>query len=195
MTLLGYDRKSRIKNIGLIAGLVTGIVISVIFTVSCNHPPETSTEETPVAIGQTEVTDLEEIEHENVIFPENLKWLAESEKQKAIDIALNTPEAREKADAGSEVITELGWILVYSGDDENQYDIVETGIPEYPFYKRSETGIPDLYPDVLLRFGEPSNRIIDVAINLVEEKVAYIHSYPARIPPSVEIPSVESDDD
>lgn len=73
-------------------------------------------------------------------FPDNLRPLTDDEKDKLIEIALNTPTALEWQQKESQYRTKIGWIALhpdpsgegYSGYSKYEYEIVETGILVYP---------------------------------------------------------------
>ena len=131
-------------------------------------------------------------------FPENLRWLTDEEKARAIEMALNTPKAQEFLEKESEYATRLSWAALfpsstgegYSGYQIFEYEIVAEGIPrgviditpERSPEKIVSVGVPDdaeIYPNVTLRFGEPAEWQISVAVDLKANKVVFNEGYPA----------------
>jgi len=132
-------------------------------------------------------------------FPENLKWLTDEEKDKLIEIALNTPKAKECLEKESEYTTRISWIALtpsstgkgYSGYQIFDYEIVTKGIPrgrvdvtpEGSPEKVVSVGVPEeaeIYPCVHIHFAEPSALVVMTAINLDTEKTMYVDYYPQR---------------
>ena len=127
-------------------------------------------------------------------FPEALRWLTEGEKEKVIEIALNTPEALEWRQKEGAYKTRLDWIAMYpdsSGKGYNgyrhfDYEIVETGIPIYPpdrIVLIGEQKSAEIYPNVHISFGEPLMWQVSVVVDLEKEEAVYIDAYPARNSP------------
>ena len=140
---------------------------------------------------------------------EILRWLTEEEKARLIEIALNTPEAKEWLEKEKQYKTSIGWIALnpnpegegYSGYRRFEYNIVEEGIPRGEVditlpgspERVVSIGVPEdaeIYPNVTIWFGEPEEWTVSVAIDLDSEKVVYDEDYPARrgiiIPPPPE---------
>jgi len=137
-------------------------------------------------------------------FPENLRWLTEEEKEKAIEIALSAPAALEWQQKESQYETSIDWIALnpspsgegYSGYRRFEYEIVEEGIPrgtvDVTPPGSSErivfVGVPEdaeIYPNVTIRFGEPAEWIVSVAVDLKTEKVVYDEGYSFRTGPTL----------
>ncbi len=96
----------------------------------------------------------------------NFRNLSDSEKSKAIQIALNTTEAASLIQNGTPYTSTLSWVgIIWNGTNSGEvygfdYNAVETGIPP---------GIPKnaiIYPRVELEFGNPPNTLIRVAVDL-----------------------------
>jgi len=132
-------------------------------------------------------------------FPENLRWLTDEEKERAIEIALNTPKAQECLEKESEYTTRLNWAALfpsgsgegYSGYQIFEYEIVAEGIPrgvvditpEESPEKVVSVGVTEeaeIYPCVHIHFGEPSVLIVMAAIDLEANKAVYVDYYPQR---------------
>jgi len=178
----------------------------VLVSVGCNPelPPPAVPSPAPAP-----VTSVLPAEHPRD-FPANLRWLTEEEKQKALKIALNTPQAQEQLKQESRYKTDIGWIALnpnpegegYSGYRKFDYEIVAEGIPRGKVditppgspERVVSVGVPDdaeIYLDVIIWFGEPAEWIITVAVDLKAEKAVYVESYPNhlghpdRFPPSM----------
>ncbi len=142
-------------------------------------------------------------------FPENLRWLTDEEKVKLVEIALNTPKAQEWLQKESQYKTGISWLALnpnpegegYSGYRRFDYDIVATGIPrgkvditpEGSSERIVSEGVPEdaeIHPSVTIWFGEPTEWVVSVAVDIDSEKVVLEESYPARkgivIPPPPE---------
>jgi len=137
-------------------------------------------------------------------FPENLRWLTEEEKAKAIEIALSAPTALEWRQKESQYETSIDWIALnpspsgegYTGYRRFEYEIVEEGIPRGTVdvtppgsaERIVSVGVPEdaeIYPNVTIRFGEPAEWIVSVAVDLEAEKVVYDEGYPFRTGPTL----------
>lgn len=151
------------------------------------------------------VTAVKPAEHPRD-FPENLRWLKDEEKEKLIEIALNTDTVREWLEKESQYSASIGWIALvpsssgegYSGYRRFEYEIVAEGIPrgrvditpEDSTVRVVSVGVPEeaeIYPEVDIRFGKPAKQIVHIAVDLDKEKVVRVEEYPARkgivIPP------------
>ena len=137
-------------------------------------------------------------------FPENLRWLTEEEKEKAIEIALSAPAALEWQQKESQYETSIDWIALnpnpsgegYSGYRRFEYEVVEEGIPRGSVdvtppgspERIVSVGVPEdaeIYPSVNIVFGEPAKFIVSVAVDLKAEKVVYDEGYPFRKGPTL----------
>jgi len=137
-------------------------------------------------------------------FPENLRWLTEEEKEKAIEIALSAPEALEWQQKESQYETSIDWIALnpnpegegYSGYRKFEYEIVAEGIPRGSVdvtppgspERIVSVGVPEdaeIYPNVTIRFGEPAEWIVSVAVDLKAGKVVYDEGYSFRTGPTL----------
>jgi len=168
----------------------------VLVSVGCNPEPSPPPVPNPTPAPVTSVLPAEHLRD----FPENMKRLTEEEKQKAMEIALGTPEAQEQLKQESRYKTDIGWIALnpnpegegYSGYRKFDYEIVAEGIPRGKVditppgspERVVSVGVPDdaeIYPDVTICFGEPVEWIITVAIDLEAEKAVYVESYPNHL--------------
>lgn len=132
-------------------------------------------------------------------WPENLRWLTDAEKDKLIEIALNTSRAQECLQEGSEYTTDISWIALtpadtgkgYSGYRIFDYEIVAEGIPRGTVditppdspERIVSVGVPEeaeIYPCVHIDFAEPSALVVMSAIDLDAEMTVYSDYYPQR---------------
>ena len=108
-------------------------------------------------------------------FSDSLRWLTDDEKDRLIEIALNTPEALRQLEKESLYKTEVNWMAMNNSTWwKLDYEAVESGIPAY---------IPQsavFYSHVLIRFGEPERWQVMVAVDLDTEKVVLVEENPAR---------------
>jgi len=127
----------------------------------------------------------------------SLRWLTDAEKDRVIEIALNTPEAKKAREEYGVYETRLSWLAVkWGGVDYEEYwgldyewvdeeilppppddmppDIVFTPIPESA----------EFYSRVTIRFGEPARWQVSVAINPDTGKVALVEENPFRTGPT-----------
>ncbi len=173
------------------------IVISavVLATGGCTREPSPPPVPGPVP-APAPVTSVLPAEHPRD-FPENLRWLTEEEKEKAVGIALSTPQAQEWAQKESQYKTAIGWIALnpdpsgdgYSGYSKFEYEIVEKGIPRGRVditppgspERVVSVGVPEdaeIYTDVTIWFGDPAEWIVSVAVDLKAGKAVYTEGYP-----------------
>jgi len=180
----------------LLALCTIALTVLVLVIVSCNPEPSPPTASNPTPAPVTSVLPAEHPRD----FPENLKRLTEEDKQKALEIALSTPEAQEQLKQESKYKTDIGWIALnpnpegegYSGYRKFDYEIVEEGIPRGEVditppgssERVVSEGVPDdaeIYPVVTIWFEEPVYWIISVAVDLKAKKVVFTESYPNHL--------------
>ena len=107
---------------------------------------------------------------------ESLRWLTDEEKDKVIEIALNTPEAIEMSEEYGVNKTGISWVgIVWLGNHASElwgldYEMV-TKIPD----NVPETA--EFYSQVEIYFGEPERVLMRVAINPDTGKVAHIETH------------------
>lgn len=110
----------------------------------------------------------------------NFHPLSEAEKEKVIQIALDTPEASAQLQKGLKYTASLDWVgIVWVGTHASEewgfdYDAVEKGIP---------SNIPQsaiIYSRAQLSFGEPPEVLIRVAVDIPTEKAVFVESYPLK---------------
>ena len=119
-------------------------------------------------------------------FSDNLRCLTDEEKNRMIEIALNTPEALEWLDELGTYEARLSWIAVIwegeEGGSINQYwvldyDVAEDGIPA------SVSNSARIYSRVLINFGEPPRWMVSVAVDPDTGTVVLVEEYPYRTGP------------
>ncbi len=132
----------------------------------------------------------------------SLRWLTDAEKDRVIEIALNTPQALKQLEKYSQYKTSLSWIAIvwdsaeyeYSEYWGFEYEVVETGIPRgYSEIITSDGekivsfGVPEeaeIYSRVTINFGEPPRWQVSVAVNPDTERVALVEENPFRTGPT-----------
>ncbi len=109
----------------------------------------------------------------------NLRWLTDEEKSKVIEIALSTPEATSSLEQQEVYTTEVDWIAIeWDGSRATgwrvlDYDVVSEGVPEFV----PESAI--IYTRVFLRFGDPVQQQVMVAVDLEAEEAVLVEGpYP-----------------
>ncbi|MFC1987415.1 hypothetical protein ACFLVH_02595 [Chloroflexota bacterium] len=114
----------------------------------------------------------------------SLRWLTDAEKERVIEIALNTPEALQAREAYGPYTTSLGWVAVNwrNGSDhfglDYEYEQLDQWIAEH---------VPEsaeYYSQVIIDFGEPPQSELRVAVNPDTGKVAYVGQYGLKKPPA-----------
>jgi hypothetical protein len=108
---------------------------------------------------------------------DSLRWLTDAEKEKVIEIALNTPEAAAARENYGYYEVSLGWAAIEWRNHHAasvsmlDYECVEEGIPE---------GVPEsaeLYSRVDIEFGESPQylrELIWVVVNPDTGEVAFV---------------------
>lgn len=116
--------------------------------------------------------------------PEGLKKpreLTDIEKDRVVEIGLNTPEALRQLETENKYKTEeVDWLaIVWSNSEWSAYWHIDSEWETDPNLEL----VPEsaaFYPAVSIRFGEPEQWIVMVAVDLDTEKVALVHQYPAK---------------
>ena len=112
----------------------------------------------------------------------SLRLLTEAEKAKAIEIALNTPEAKEARGKYGVYRTGFGWMAIKNNESGGSslwgfdYEMVDN-IPE---------NIPrdaEFYSQVEIYFGEPEQLLMRIAVNLDTGEVAHVERHGLKILP------------
>ena len=129
----------------------------------------------------------------------SLKWLTDEEKDRVIEIALNTPEALRQREKYSHYETNLSWIAIVWDSSEYSYSeywgldykwVEEETLPPIPdnpppgvvFATVPESA--EFYSRVIINFGEPPRWQVSVAVNPDTEKVALVEENPFRTGPT-----------
>jgi len=173
--------------------IVMGLLMLFLLSLSVACTRETTPGPSPTPAPVTSVLPAEHSRD----FPENLRWLTEEEKEKAVTIALSTPQAQEWAQKENQYQTAISWIALnlntegegYSGYRKFEYEIVTEGIPRGTVditppgssERVVSVGVPEdaeIYPDVTIWFGEPAEWIVTVAVDLEAGKAVYTEGYP-----------------
>ena len=95
----------------------------------------------------------------------SLRWLTDDEKDRVIEIALNSPKALEWKKRESKYEVELEWIGITWANSETSsvstyhYEEMEKA---KELFQRSES----VFPGVRIYFGEPPEWSVDVAVDL-----------------------------
>ena len=112
--------------------------------------------------------------------PPGLRNLTDSERERSIQIAINTPEAKEQTSQGTPYAAELSWVgIVWEGSRavgtwDMDYEVIEKGTP---------SNVPSsavIYPRVNLLFGQPERLLIRVAVDLSAEKAVSVDMHPLK---------------
>jgi hypothetical protein len=113
--------------------------------------------------------------------PEGMKEyrrLTEEEKDRMVEIALDTPEAKTALDTFNTYSVTFGWGYVqwlkHKGEDRVTPPnvIIDEGQEENPVPESEREG--ELFSEVMLYFGDPSKEMVSVAINPDTEEVARV---------------------
>jgi len=127
----------------------------------------------------------------------SLRWLTDAEKDRVIEIALNTPEALKQLEKESHYETSLSWIaIVWDNSEYSEYRgldyewVEEKILPPPP--KDMPPGVvmstvpesAEFYSRVVINFGEPPRWQVMVAVNPDTEKVALVEENPFRTGPT-----------
>jgi hypothetical protein len=112
----------------------------------------------------------------------NLRWLTEEEKARVIEIAMNTPEAKEARERYGVYRTGLSWVAMKKNESGGtsswglDYEMVDN-IPENvavdaKFYSQAE-----------IYFGEPEQLLMRIAIDLDKGEVVDVERHGLKILP------------
>lgn len=118
-----------------------------------------------------------------------LRPLTGLEQARVVSIALHTPQGAELLKTyGEQYTTRLSWVAIvwdeggkYSEWRALDYDVAKTG-----------KGVPasgDLYSRVVINFGKPPARQVDVAVNAYTGMVALVEEHPLPMGPAREPPA------
>jgi hypothetical protein len=100
------------------------------------------------------------------------RWLTDAEKEAAIDIALATPAAAAAEATYGVYTTDFRWAVMYWYGKHAvlwwmDYDAVDDELPP------DITGKVEFYLEVIIRFGEPTQEMLRVALNPDTGKIVY----------------------
>ena len=121
--------------------------------------------------------------------PKSIKPLTDNEKNRLIEIALNTPEASAWLEKESTYKADVRWIAIRWENSKAvgwavlDYEDIADGTPPQ-FVWESAT----IYPRVLIRFGEPERTHVMVAIDRDTEQVVLVERLPVKGGPSLKPP-------
>ncbi len=153
--------------------VISLLFVLAIVTVGCSEPAP--------APQPAPVSGILPAEHPTD-FPENLRWLTEDEKAGLIDIALNSPEAKEARESYGVYRTSLMWVAMMKNESG--------GMSIWSFDYEMVDNIPDnvpkdaaLYSEVEIYFGEPEQLLMRIAVELENEKVVHVESHGLKILP------------
>jgi len=112
--------------------------------------------------------------------------LTNNEKDRIVEIALNTPEVLKQLETNKEYKTrDVDWIAIVW--DNSQWSAYWRIRPEWetdPNYNLvSESAV--FYPAVTIIFGDPEDWQITVAVDLDTEKSVFVQEYPAQKGPQI----------
>jgi hypothetical protein len=107
---------------------------------------------------------------------ERPRELTQLEKDVAIEIALSTPEALDRLDAGEPYRTEIIWVAK-EGTEWRSHN--------YNIKDEADAYDAEWYPGVMIGFGSPQEWLIAVAADLAADKAIHVESF-------ADVPRVES---
>ena len=114
----------------------------------------------------------------------SLRLLTDAEKDRVIEIALNTPEALQAKNTYGSYETSLGWVAIsWRGNASDSFGIDY----EYDQDKKWITEVvpksAEWYSRVAIEFGEPPRLLLRVAVNPDTGKVANVELHGLKLPP------------
>ena len=114
----------------------------------------------------------------------SLRWLTDAEKERVIEIALNTPEAASAREGYGHYEASVKWVAINWRNHHAaeicvlDYECVDEGVP---------ADVPEsaeFYSGVEINFGEPPRCLVSVAVNPDTGKVAFVWSIGLKIWPT-----------
>ena len=127
----------------------------------------------------------------------SLRWLTDAEKDRVIEIALNTPEALKQLEKDSHYETRLSWIaIVWRNSEYSEYRGLDYEWVEEEILPPPPDNLPpgvvlstvpesaEFYSRVVINFGEPPQWQVMAAINPDTGKVALVEENPFRRGPT-----------
>jgi len=112
---------------------------------------------------------------------ESLRWLTDEEKDKVIEIALNTPEAIEIGKEYGINRTSISWVAIVW-----RYNASELRGLDYEMVDKIPGNVPEtaeFYSRVEIYFGEPERVLMRVAVNPDTGEVAHVETHPLKTLP------------
>ena len=113
---------------------------------------------------------------------ERPRWLTDKEKEKAIEIALSTPEVVATGENYDVYTTDFSWVAIVwrarhaaeiYGFDYGMVDSIPDSIPQSA----------ELYLRVEIYLGEPEQVLVGVAVNPDTGEVAHVATHGLKTPP------------
>jgi hypothetical protein len=113
-----------------------------------------------------------------------LTSLTDAEWEKALQIALETPEVKMQIENNIPYKTQRGWVgIVWKFSHAAELWGIDYGTPESNI-PPEVPGSAVIYPQISLLFGEPERLLIRVAVDLAAQKAVHIEQYPLKPLPS-----------
>jgi hypothetical protein len=116
----------------------------------------------------------------------SLRWLTDAEKDKVIEIALNTHEAKKAREEYGAYETHLSWVAIVW--DSSEYEYSEWRGIDYDWETDENlklvTPTAEFYSRVVINFGEPPQWQVMVAVNPDTGKVVLVQENPFRTGPT-----------
>jgi hypothetical protein len=112
---------------------------------------------------------------------DSLRWLTDEEKDKVIEIALNTPEAIEIGKEYGINRTSISWVAIVW-----RYNASELWGLDYEMAGKIPDNVPksaEFYSRVDVYFGEPERALMRVAVNPDTGEVAHVETHPLKNAP------------
>ena len=116
----------------------------------------------------------------------SLRWLTDAEKDRVIEIALNTPEAASAREGYRHYEASVKWVAI----NWRNHHAAELCVLDYEYEQLAKwisEHVPEsaeFYSQVEIYFGEPPQCLLSVAINPDTGKVAFVTSLGLKIPPT-----------
>lgn len=118
---------------------------------------------------------------------ESPRWLTQAEKEKVIEVALETDEAKEWLEKGKTYTTNFTWMAILWRNSEFSafYAIRYEWNDDYNINNVPQEAV--WYPGVLINFGEPEEWQVTAAVDLESEEAVYVIQNPYRTGPEQDI--------
>ncbi|MFC1928032.1 hypothetical protein ACFLXK_00330 [Chloroflexota bacterium] len=116
--------------------------------------------------------------------PKGIKPLTDKEKDRLIEIALDTPEALRYLKNESKYEIEVRWVALGWNDSKasswHPMDYEEIADGNLPSDRRYLSERVTIHPEVYIRVGEPVRMFISVAFDRDAEEVVHVELLPGR---------------